>query len=125
MRKGADKFLSNQGWIKDGPVSNGLIYCYNENKINEPLQIKIRNNQIFECDMKSCWQYKIFRVCPHTLAASKKKGVFQKFIYKLNCRGYSEVVSNTANSGKKMTQERRNQNQHKDEEEPQINQFKL
>ena len=101
MRKDADKFLSNQGWIVDGPVDRGLMYCYNENKIKEPLQIKIRNNQIFECDMKSCSLYKMFRVCAHTLARSKKKGVFQTFIYKINCRGNSGVVSNIVNSGKK------------------------
>ena len=116
MRKDADKFLSNQGWIVDGPVDSGLMYCYNENKIKEPLQIKIRNNQIFECEMKSCSLYRMFRVCAHTLAASKKKGVFQTFIYKTNCRGNSGVVSNIVNSGEKMTQERRNQNQHKDVE---------
>ena len=124
MRKDADKFLSNKGSIVDGPVDSGLMYCYNENKIKEPLKIKIQNNQTFDYDMKSCAQYKMFRVCPHTIAASKKKGAFQKYIYKLNCRGNSEVVSNTVNSGKKMTPERRNQNQHKDVQESQINQLK-
>ena len=89
----------------DGPVDSGLMYHYNQNKIKEPLQIKIRNNQIFECDMKSCSQYKMFRPwCDHTLAASKKKGVFQTFIYKLNYRGNSGVVLNTMCSSKKMTQ---------------------
>ena len=99
MRKGADKFPSIQGWIVDLPVDSGLIYSYKENKIKEPPEIKIRNNDIFECDMKSCSQYKMFRVCLHTLAASKMKSVFQKFIYKSNCRGNSEVVSNTMNCG--------------------------
>ena len=117
MRKDADKLLSNQSWIADAPVDSGLIYCYNENKI------KIRNNQTFECDMKSCSQYKVFRVFPHILGASKKKDIFQKFISKLNCRGNSEAVSNTANSGEKMTQEKRKQNQHKDVEESEINQL--
>ena len=37
MRKDADKFLSNQGWIVDGPTDSGLMYCYNENTIKEPL----------------------------------------------------------------------------------------
>ena len=92
----------------DGPVDSGLMYCYNENKIKEPLQIKIWNNQIFECDMKSCSHYKMFAMCAHTLPASKKKGVFQTFIYKLNCRCNLGVVSNAVNSGEKMTQERRN-----------------
>ena len=77
-RRDADKFLSKQGWIGDGLVNSGLIYCYNENKIKEPLKIKIRNNQIFECDMKSCAQYKMFRVCPYIIVASKKKGAFQR-----------------------------------------------
>ena len=86
MRKGADKFPSIQGWIVDLPVDSGLIYSYKENKIKEPPEIKIRNNDIFECDVKSCSQYKMFRVG--------------------------------------MTQERRDQNQHKEVEEPQINQFK-
>ena len=81
MRKDADKFLSNQGQIVDGPVDSGLIYCYNENKIKEPLKIKIRNNQIFECDMKSFAQYKMLGVCPHTTAASRKKGALQRYIY--------------------------------------------
>ena len=123
MRKDADKFLSNQCWIVDGPVGSRLIYCYNENKIKEPLQIKIQNNETSEGDIKSFSQYKMYRVCPHTLAASKNKDVFHKFNYKLNCRGNLKVMSNTVNSGEKMTHERRNQNQHKGVEEPQINQL--
>ena len=99
MRKDADKFPSIQGWIVDLPVDSGLIYCYKENEIKEPPEIKIRNNDIFECDMKSCSQYKMFRVCLHTLGASNMKSVFQKFIYKSNCRGNSEVASNTVNCG--------------------------
>ena len=51
--------------------------------------------------MKSCAQYKMFRVCPHIIVASKKKGAFQRYIYKLNCKGNSEAVSNTVNSGGK------------------------
>ena len=124
MRKDANKFLSNQDWIMNGLVDSGLIYCYSENKIKEPLKIKIRNNQISECDMKSCAQYKMFRMCPHTIAAYKNKDAFQRYIYRLNCRGNSEVVSNTVNSEEKMTQEKTNQNQHKDVEELQINQLK-
>ena len=40
----------------------------------------------------------MFRVCPHTLAVSKKKYAFNKFIYKLDSRGNVEVVTNTVNS---------------------------
>ena len=56
---------------------------------------------MFECDFKSCSQYKMFRVCAHTIAVSKNKGIIQKFINKLNCRGNSGVVLNTVNSGKR------------------------
>ena len=48
--------------------------------------------------MKSCSQYKMFRVCGHTIATSKNKDIFQKFIYKLNCSGNSGVVLNTVNT---------------------------
>ena len=40
----------------------------------------------------------MFRVCPHTLAASKIKNAFNEFIYKPNCRGNVEVVFNAVNS---------------------------
>ena len=70
MRKDVHKSLSNQGWVVDVPVNSGLIYCYNENIIKEALHINMWNNQIF--DMKSCSQYKMFRVCPDSLEASKK-----------------------------------------------------
>ena len=95
MKKDVRKSLFNQGWVVDVPVNSGLIYRYNEN-IKGALQINMPNNLIF--DMKSCSQYKMFRVCPDRLEASEKKNVVQKFVWKLNCRGNSEVVSNTVNS---------------------------
>ena len=103
MRKDVHKSLSNQGWVVDVPVNSGLIYRYNENIIKEALQINMPNNLIF--DMKSCSHYKMFRVCPDRLEASEKKNVFQKFVWKLNCRGNSEVVSNTVNSREEMKEE--------------------
>ena len=40
----------------------------------------------------------MFRVCAHTIATSKNKDIFQKFIYKLNCSGNSGVVLNAVNT---------------------------
>ena len=130
MRRDVDKFFSNQGWIVDGSVDSDMIFCYNKSKIKEPLQIKIGHKEIFDCDMKSYSQYKMllrhilcdmiyryfmhflltwnkvihsvmFKVSLHTFTASVKKDVFRKFIYKLNCRGNTDVVSNTLNLGGK------------------------
>ena len=81
------------------------------------------NGQVVTCLSKSCFRYKSFKVCCHTVAITNKLNVLSTLISKLNAKSTTEqALMNSANASRdencgkkktKATQKRKGQSSNK------------
>lgn len=89
IRKEAEKYINNNGWLTKGPVDSRLWLCYNELNNNQPINVKVSKKNLITCDDKICLRFKKYKFCQHTIAIKTKINEFEPYIAFLNKKSYT------------------------------------
>ena len=89
IRIKADHYVKRKGWVCSGPTESGIWLCKNEKKASDPFTVRVdKKLKRITCEEKMCINFKLYRVCCHTIAVAAKCGYMGDYIAQLNKRNF-------------------------------------
>ena len=108
LRESALNILKEQGNIVYGPIGSNIIFISNKKKPFFKVLYDVANSKV-ECQTDSCFRYKSFKFCSHTVAVAVHLKIFETYISKVKRSSTKDFVDNVVdisrnpNAGQKKT----------------------
>ena len=87
--------MKEQGNIVYGPIGSNIIFISNKKKPSNPFKVlyNVANSKV-ECQTDSCFRYKSFKFCSHTVAVAVHLKIFETYISKVKRSSTKDFVDN-------------------------------